>query len=179
MDITNSKMLSDVFKREIRTALNNISKTVYEQLRKNVKNIYSKSESIYYARTYDFFNAIIKPELKSEKDGISVVIGIDYSQIKPKIEHSGRLNAHADINGNTVWNGISISEALLSWLDKGTTNSSIHNQPETNYWYNVMGARGYEADVEIDYKKLDSIIQNEIKNTFSRIGSISVTKGTN
>ena len=42
-----------------------------------------------------------------------------------------------------------------------------------------MGARGYEADVEIDYKKLDSIIQNEIKNTFSRIGSISVTKGTN
>ena len=40
MDITNSKMLSDVFKREMRTALNNISKTVYEQLRKNVKNIY-------------------------------------------------------------------------------------------------------------------------------------------
>lgn len=178
VEIENTEMLTEIFKKHISKVLRNISEKVYNELKRNMKGVYSSNDSLYYDRTYNFLNSIIKPKIKTTKKGVSVVIGIDYTKIKPKISDNGTLNAHADINANSIWNGISISEALLTWLDEGTTKSHIHNKNQSNYWYDVMGGRGYDTDVEVDYKRLDRLIEDEIKTSFSDIG-IVIKKTTN
>ena len=72
---------------------------------------------------------------------ISITIGMDSSKIESFIGQSGKFNQHMSIDGSTSWNGIPISEALLTWWDEGTRNSFVNLKP-TNYWTDVFGDSG-------------------------------------
>ena len=172
--IDNDVQLQKILLQSLKKALQNISKNIYENLKKNVLKIYHTSESIYYDRTMYFFNSIIVPEIKISNNEVYVDIGMDYTKIKQKINQNNKLNAHMSIDSNSNWNGISISEALLTWLDQGTENSPIYNSPQTNYWYDVMGSRGYLSNLgQINYKKLDEMIELELNKGLSSFGTIT------
>lgn len=100
---------------------------------------------------------------------ISITIGIDSSKIESFIGQSGKFNQHMSIDGSTSWNGIPISEALLTWWDEGTRNSFVNLKP-TNYWTDVFGDSGRKDNP--NYYLLEKLIDGEINKALSKFGIV-------
>lgn len=129
-------------------------------------------ETEFYERTGQFLESVIRnPEVKVEGNSISVTFGMDSSKMSPSMGFPGQLNKHASDKGVDSWHGMSVSEALLSWEDYGTDNSSFPSLERTNYWYDVMGDRGYKD--KPDYKTMEKTFNEIIYSELSKAGIVS------
>lgn len=148
--------------KDLEVIFTNLAKDITDELIKNVnERIYSKGASTeFYERTYQFFDAIIIPEVKVSGNKVSVDVGIDHTKINPMVGNSGQFNKHMGFNSVDTWRGITVGEALLSWWDYGTDNGRL-SISQTNYWYDIFGDRGYTS--QPNYKKLDDMIESAIK----------------
>ena len=170
--INNDTELKAVMLKKISDALFEAASEIQNQLWTKVfSEVYGKSETAFYERTNQFFKSIIKPEVKTNGLEVSVTIGIDSSKMSPQIGRDGMFNKHMSQLGADSWRGMTISEALLSWYDYGTDNSSFPSIPQTNYWYDVMGDRGYKDNP--DYKNMKKTFDEIVNKEIGKLGFIT------
>lgn len=168
--INNDKQLETLILNELRKAFANIADNIFNRLWKNIsKDIYDKPSSKYYDRTNEFFNSLIKPNVKVSNGVVTVTVGMDYTKMSPKSGDAGKFNAHQGFKNVDSWRGMPVSEALLSWWDYGTDNQYA-SLPRTDYWYDVFGDRGYNDNPT--YKNLEKIIDEEIVKILSKFGDV-------
>lgn len=171
-DITNDAELKAVLLKEISVALNKAAFEIQNQLWiKIFSEIYMKPESDFYQRTDEFFKCVIKPEVKVDGFTVSVEIGMDSSKMSPIIDSNPMFNKHMSQTGADSWRGMTISEALLSWYDYGTDNNVMPSVQKTNYWYDIMGDRGYKDNP--DYKNMEKVFDEIIYKELSKIGTVT------
>lgn len=172
LNITNETQLRMVIVQELKKALQIAAQNIHDELWDNIfSRIYSKSESEFYERTQEFLDSVIHPIVKVNGFDVEVTIGMDSSRMHPRQGDSGMFNQHMDIYGNDSWHGKSIPESLLSWWDTGTTNSRLPELDKTDYWFDVMGDRGYKDNP--DYKNAQKIFDEAIVRELSKIGIVS------
>lgn len=169
--IKNEAQLKVVLIKQVAESFENISKKITDELMKNInERIYSKgASSIYYERTYQFFDAIIIPEVKITNGKVFVEVGVDYTKIKPMMGESHQFNKHMGFNSVDSWRGMTVGEALLSWWDYGTDNGRL-SLPQTNYWYDVFGDREYAS--QPNYKKLDDLVNEIMSKHLGSLGKV-------
>ena len=171
MNITNDAQLKAAILKELKIALDKASAKIQLQLWDSIfSKIYSKPESEFYDRTREFLDSVIKPEVKTNGFSVEVTLGMDSSKMTPTQNDDRFFNAHMDIYGNEEWHGETIPESLLSWWDTGTTNSKLPSLPQTDYWFDIMGDRGYKDNP--DYQKAIDIIEETVEKELSKIGII-------
>lgn len=171
MEIKDENQLKELISQELEKALRNIAQNISSQLTENIlQDIYGNPVSEYYDRTMQFLKSVIKPTVTIKGDSVSVTIGMDSSLIESSLGGKNKLNKHMSVDGSDVWNGIPISEAILTWWDEGTKNSPIKNLSATNYWTKVMGDSGRKNNP--NYNKLESVINQEIIKALSKFGDI-------
>ena len=160
--IRNEAQLKSILLGQMAGMFDNLSKDITTELMKNInERIYSQGSSTeFYERTYQFFDAIIIPQVKISGNKVSVEVGMDVSKIKPMMGEPHQFNKHMGFNSVDSWRGMTVSQALLSWWDYGTSNGNL-SLPQTDYWYDVFGDRGYSA--QPNYKKLDEMIEKAMK----------------
>jgi len=168
-----AKQISAMLIRDLKTAMQEVADDITKELYDNLTGIYMYGRSEFYKRTEGFLNALIKPNVEVKGDTVTVTIGMDATAIQsnPRPTTNNRsFGEHASFDGGKTWNGISVGEALLGWWDAGTDNDIAPSLPETNYWYDVFGDRGYKASP--NYSKLDQLLRNKIYEKFGRYGDI-------
>jgi len=172
-DITNDAELRAYVLLEIQRAMKTASAKIGQQL---WMNVFSRTsilpETEFYERTGQFLDSVIRnPKVEVYGNSVSVEIGMDSSKMEPSEGTPGQLNKHMDYQGNENWHGMSIAEALLSWEDYGTHNTSFPSLERTNYWYDVMGDRGFEDNP--DYKTMEKTFDEIMYKELSKIGRIT------
>jgi hypothetical protein len=174
-DITNDVELRTYVLKEVQKAMKIASNRIGQQLWLNVfSRISILPETEFYERTGQFLDSIIRnPEVEVNGNSVSVVIGMDSSKMKPMMSSTGQLNQHSSYMGVDSWRGMSVSEALLSWEDYGTDNNIFPSLQQTNYWYDVMGDRGYKGNP--DYKTMEKTFDEIMYKELSNIGTVIKT----
>ena len=172
-DITNDAELRAYVLIEIQRAMKMASAKIGQEL---WMNVFSRTsilpETEFYERTGQFLDSVIRiPQVEVSGNSVSVEIGMDSSKMSPMMGLPGQLNKHIGDKGVDSWRGMSISEALLSWEDYGTNNSSFPSLEKTNYWYDVMGDRGYKDDP--DYKTMEKTFDEIMYRELSKLGTIT------
>lgn len=174
-DITNDVELRTYVLKEVQKAMKIASNRIGQQL---WLNVFSRTsilpETEFYERTGQFLDSVIRnPEVEVNGNSVSVVIGMDSSEMKPMMGSAGQLNQHMSYRGVDSWRGMSVSEALLSWEDFGTNNNTFPSLEKTNYWYDVMGDRGYKDNP--DYKTMEKTFDEIMYKELSKIGTVVKT----
>lgn len=157
---------------QVRNAIGEVAKEITEELYNNLTGIYMYPRSEFYERTNDFLNALIKPHVQVTGNEVSVTIGMDASAIISNSKPTSKnfyFGEHSSFDGSDRWKGESIGQALLSWWDTGTTNSVAPSLPQTDYWYDVFGDRGYKDSP--NYQKLDKLVTDKLYEKLSRFGA--------
>lgn len=165
--------ISDIIVKEVKKAISEVADEITQELYDNLTGIYMYPRSDFYNRTNDFLNALIKPKVTTNGNEVSVIVGMDSTMIHSNPRPTSRnryFGEHASLDGSTTWKGKSIGEALLGWWDEGTQNDKTPSLPQTNYWYDVFGDRGYKATP--NYTKLDKLLKNKIYEKLSRFGVV-------
>ena len=170
MTIENDEQLRSVLLKEMKDAINEIADKIASDLDTSIrKEVYGRAESVNYTRTKDFLNSIIQPTVEVSGSEVSVVVGLDYTKLRPELNDDSFFNSHMSVNGSTNWaeTGVSVSEGLLAGFDIGTKNSKIHNITATTYWYDVFGDH---ASDNPNYKKLDDLIDKIVTKHLKKFG---------
>lgn len=95
-----------------------IAKEISGVLRKYVQdNWYNDYTPAHYERTMDILNSITVSKAKKTMLGYDVEIYFDESKIR-MIEYSG-FNAHMSVDGEGIYQGMSIPEWVVYWMNYG------------------------------------------------------------
>jgi hypothetical protein len=116
-----------ILKKEIQVNLEQIGKEIAGVLKKYVNdNWYKNSNPESYQRTYDILNSITVSKVKHMSDGYEVSIYFDETKIR-MIEYEGLFNAHLSIDGSGMYQGMSIPQWVVYWMNYG------QNSPKYSY----------------------------------------------
>lgn len=171
MNITNDAQLKAAILKELSVALDKAATKIHDQLWDSVFSaIYSKPESDFYERTRQFLHSVIKPKVEIKGLNIEVTVGMDSDVMEPERSEDSIFNRHMDVYGSEYWKGEYIPEALLSWWDTGTSNNKFPSLPQTDYWLDVMGDRGYKENAV--YQKAIDVFDNAVEEELKKIGVV-------
>ena len=174
-DITSEQELRKYMIKELGNAIKIAAEKIQDELWNNVGNqIYSHPQGRFYDRTHEFLKSVIQPKIKVTSKSIEVTIGMNSDVMNSGFGEPGKFNQHMSLNGDTSYEGKSISEWLLIWWDDGTeqkNNPYLPELPQTNYWYEVMGDRGSKDNPE--YKKFQKTFEDIVTQELSKIGQVN------
>lgn len=111
-------------------------------------NSYSPSN---YERSWELLNSISVSSPKKISNTWQVEIYFDTTKIHPYSTPDGEWNKHMSLNGDTSYNGKSISEWLIEWIEYGQ-NSPIYS------WDGVHMISYTKAELMFTKKHLNRIM---------------------
>lgn len=142
-DFKDMQGLERYIKMTLEQALKEVAKETAEFLSQRVQSdIYRKAESNYYERTREFLNAITQSQVKRVGNELQIEVFFDSSKIYPhsSTPNSGKFNAHMSLDGSASYNGRSIGDWLVEWLEEGFSGGVLPPQEghffikETREW---------------------------------------------
>lgn len=170
--IIEMNQISNFIVLEVKKALAEVAQEITQELYDNLTGIYMYPRSVFYTRTEQFLNALIKPKVYVIDNEVTVTVGMDstliHSNPRPT-DNNKQFGEHSSFDRSDKWHGKSIGEALLGWWDEGTSNNVAPSLPQTNYWYDVFGDRGYKDSP--NYTKLNKLLNDKLTEKLSKFGA--------
>jgi len=143
INIKDMQGLEKYVKMTLEQALREMAKETAEFLSQMVKShIYRTPESNYYDRTMEFLNSITQSQVKKVGNELQIEVYFDSDKIYPHSSPPGseKFNAHMSLDGSASYNGRSIGNWLVEWLEEGFSGGVLPPQEghffikETREW---------------------------------------------
>lgn len=110
-----------------------IGEEIKEVLKFNVQqHWYNNYTPSAYDRTFQVLDSIKVKNVNKILNGYQVEIGFDYDMIAPASSINGNWDNHMSLDGSTSYEGKSIGELLVGWMDKGQ-HSSVFSYTGVNF----------------------------------------------
>lgn len=157
MDVTNDEQLISIIKDGVKAALQEVSKQVADKLTLIIEQDWYMSggsdSSLWYERTYQFLNAITRTDIKRNGQyGFQVEVFIDPSLIESQYNEATFFNQHMSLDGSTEYQGKSIGEWLIQWIELG------QHSPILSY----EGIHMFKKTDDFIQKNIDKIVINTL-----------------
>lgn len=143
-DIKTYEELNKIILDAIRKSLPKIGKEIGSVLRFYVQqNWYNSVTPEFYERTMDVLNSITVGDLKETSDGFSIEIYFDNDKIRQSSSsfeipsYLPRFHHHMSVNGDMKFNGISIAEWVVWWMNYGQ-DSPLHSYEGVHFWEDTL-----------------------------------------
>jgi hypothetical protein len=149
--------LISFLKDAIRSSLKEVSKQVADKLTLIVEQDWyagGADSTLWYERTYQFLNAITKTDVKRNGQfGFQVEVLIDPSLIQSQYNGFTFFNQHMSLDGSTSYEGKSIGEWLIDWIEVG------QNSPILSY----EGIHMFKQTDDFIQKNIDKMVIGTLK----------------
>lgn len=156
MGVMNISDLQGKLRSDIHSAvLGEVRAYCEKVLRKHImQSVYAGGSSQYYARTYQFVNAVDVMDVKANGSYVSFRVGINPAHIGQASSISGRLNTHMGVSGQDMRGGIAevLNEGIGSKIVPNRKAAkffeSAHSEMDANIANMLVGAlraRGWDA----------------------------------
>lgn len=121
MDIRSTEDFKKIVRDKVlQPLLKKLAKKVGKKLQDYInEHWYVNSESEYYDRTYDFLTSVTDIEIKMSGKDCAYEVFIDYNKMSQHPSGAGMFGARTSLNDDTEYDGKSISEWLIQWIEKG------------------------------------------------------------
>lgn len=112
-----------------------IKKTLHDFIQMNWYSARPTTE--FYDRTFDIIDSLKIDDIQTVGDRKEVFIYFDDSEIYSVQTLSNKWNQHLSIDGSESYNGISIGEWVVNWLDEGQ-NSPLYSYGGIHFIDNII-----------------------------------------
>ena len=132
-EITTWSGLLKYLDKSVEKSMWKIGEEIRKVLKFNVQqHWYNNYTPTAYDRTMQVLDSIKVKGVNKLTSGYSVEIGFDYDMIAPASSITGNWNNHMSLDGSTSYQGKSIGELLVGWMDKGQ-HSAAHSYLGVNF----------------------------------------------
>ena len=117
--------LMDYIEKQTQDSLRLVALEV-ETMMKNyiIDKLYNSYTPKDYARSYNYLNSLtVRRVYKNNKGELETEIFFDPNKIYSREIHDRYWNQHMSVNGDTTWEGKSISEWIPVWMEHGVSGS--------------------------------------------------------
>jgi hypothetical protein len=156
----NFDTLSSIYKyleSEVIINTSKIAKEIADVLKNYVRlNWYNDHSPSQYQRTMDILNSISITDVKKNRNGYSVKIFFDDSKIN-MIEYDGLFNAHMGIYGETSYQGMSLPQWVVYWMNYGQ-NSPIYSYEGVGFLEDVIE---WNKDDKYHINRMQELLENK------------------